>query len=182
MNLPITLTVSRMLAIPVVVIFYVLPFSWAHPVAAIILAVAALTDWLDGYLARRRNEMTDFGAYIDPLADKLLLLSGFLSLSLIPSLPSSMHMPAWVTIPVLSRDIFIVLGSAVIFVMTGKLKAKPLYIGKITTVVQMGTLFCALVGSPEVVRLLMEALTVLFTVLSGILYVAMGGDMLKEAS
>jgi len=73
MNIPILLTFLRLSAIPVFGIVYYLPFRWAHPAAAIIFLVAAITDWLDGYLARNLSQMTDFGAFLDPVADKLIV-------------------------------------------------------------------------------------------------------------
>lgn len=88
-NVPIILTLLRILAIPVIVLFYLLPFSWAHPAAAILLGLAAFTDWLDGYLARSLSQTTQFGAFLDPVADKLLVavsLVMVLSSHLIPYL------------------------------------------------------------------------------------------------
>lgn len=89
MNLPILLTLLRILAIPVIVFFYILPFPWAHPLAAILFALTALTDWLDGFLARSLSQMTQLGAFLDPVADKLLVavsLVMVLSSHLIPYL------------------------------------------------------------------------------------------------
>src|SRR3990167_7367218 len=89
MNIPLILTVLRIVAIPVIAIIYMLPFSWAHPVASLLLALAAFTDWLDGYLARSWSQMTQLGAFLDPVADKLLVavaLVMVLSSHLIPYL------------------------------------------------------------------------------------------------
>jgi CDP-diacylglycerol--glycerol-3-phosphate 3-phosphatidyltransferase len=72
-NVPNLLTMLRLLLVPVIVIFYYLPVTWAHVAAAIIFAVAAATDWLDGYLARNLKQMTKFGAFLDPVADKLIV-------------------------------------------------------------------------------------------------------------
>jgi CDP-diacylglycerol--glycerol-3-phosphate 3-phosphatidyltransferase len=73
LTVPNILTLSRLLLVPVVVILYYLPVSWAHVSAAIIFTVAAFTDWLDGYLARNLKQMTKFGAFLDPVADKLMV-------------------------------------------------------------------------------------------------------------
>jgi CDP-diacylglycerol---glycerol-3-phosphate 3-phosphatidyltransferase len=89
MNIPLLLTVSRILVIPVVALFYLLPFWWAHPAAAVLLGLAAFTDWLDGYLARSLSQMTELGAFLDPVADKLLVavsLVMVVSANLIPYL------------------------------------------------------------------------------------------------
>ena len=73
MNTPNLLTFIRIVFIPIFVVIYYLPFPWAHLVAAIIFALAAITDWLDGYLARNLKQGTKFGAFLDPVADKLLV-------------------------------------------------------------------------------------------------------------
>src|SRR3990167_5571561 len=88
-NIPIALTLSRILFIPVIFIFYFLPYGWAHPLAAILLALTAFTDWLDGYLARSLSQVTQLGAFLDPVADKLLIVVSLimvLSSHLVPHL------------------------------------------------------------------------------------------------
>jgi CDP-diacylglycerol--glycerol-3-phosphate 3-phosphatidyltransferase len=72
-NVPNTLTALRILLIPVFVLVFYTPFGWAHLVTAVIFALAAITDWLDGYLARRLGETSRFGAFLDPVADKLIV-------------------------------------------------------------------------------------------------------------
>ena len=114
-----------------------------------IFLLACLTDAVDGYVARKMGQKTVLGSYIDPIADKLLLLTGFLSLSFMGHLPPSMKIPAWVTISVVARDILIFIGSAMIFVIQGSLKAEPIFVGKITTVFQMSTLWVALIAAPK---------------------------------
>ena len=73
MNLPIALTCSRIAVIPVLIVCYMLSDSWGHPAAAILFTFAAFTDWLDGYLARSMQLSTRFGAFLDPVADKLVV-------------------------------------------------------------------------------------------------------------
>ncbi len=73
MNVPNFLTLIRIILVPFLVIFYYLPFSWSFQVCAGIFAVAAATDWFDGYLARRLNQTTPFGAFFDPVADKIMV-------------------------------------------------------------------------------------------------------------
>jgi CDP-diacylglycerol--glycerol-3-phosphate 3-phosphatidyltransferase len=73
MNIPNLLTLLRILLIPILVVVYYLPMSTAHFVAALLFALAALTDWLDGYLARNLQQGTRFGAFLDPVADKLIV-------------------------------------------------------------------------------------------------------------
>lgn len=74
MNLPTYLTFVRIITIPFVAIFYYLPFPWAHEVSAIIFLIGSATDWLDGFLARRMMQTTKLGAFLDPVADKLLVV------------------------------------------------------------------------------------------------------------
>ena len=73
-NVPNTLTVLRMVAIPVFVGVFYLPYSWSYFWAAVLFALAGITDWLDGYMARRLNQSTRLGAFLDPVADKLMVV------------------------------------------------------------------------------------------------------------
>ncbi|MDJ0927943.1 MAG: CDP-diacylglycerol--glycerol-3-phosphate 3-phosphatidyltransferase [Gammaproteobacteria bacterium] len=73
LNAATLLTWFRIAAIPLVVVVFYLPGRWSHPAAALIFGLAALTDWLDGYVARKWNLMSDFGAFLDPVADKLMV-------------------------------------------------------------------------------------------------------------
>ena len=184
MNLANRLTVLRILLVPVFIaslIYYTPSKPFFHPIALGTFLIACVTDGLDGYLAKKMKQKTELGSYIDPIADKLLLLSGFLSLSLMNHLPSEMRVPAWVTIPIISRDVVILVGSLIVFIATGKLKAKPLFVGKLTTVVQMSTLFLSLSAAPLVLRDTFYFLAVGLTVWSGILYIGMGSQMFQEA-
>lgn len=87
MNIPIGLTLIRIMAIALLAVIYVLPVSWAHPLAAIIFAVAAATDWLDGYLARKWQQTTRFGAFLDPVADKLIVCTALVLIANAAVLP-----------------------------------------------------------------------------------------------
>jgi CDP-diacylglycerol--glycerol-3-phosphate 3-phosphatidyltransferase len=81
MNLPILLTIIRIAIIPVLVLVYLLPGRWTHLTAAALFSVAAATDWLDGYLARRLGQTTRFGAFLDPVADKLIVVTAVVLLT-----------------------------------------------------------------------------------------------------
>ncbi len=72
-NLPNTLTWIRIILIPVLGLMFLLPEAWSNPIAAFVFALAAITDWLDGYLARRWQQTSTFGAFLDPVADKLIV-------------------------------------------------------------------------------------------------------------
>ena len=79
-GLPNALTVVRIGLIPALVVVFYLPYPWAHPAAAIIFTLAAITDWLDGYLARRLQQVSAFGAFLDPVADKLIVATALVVL------------------------------------------------------------------------------------------------------
>ena len=73
MNIPNILTVLRVLLIPIIILLFYLPFKWSYLAASAVFAIAAVTDWLDGYLARKLQQSTPFGAFLDPVADKLMV-------------------------------------------------------------------------------------------------------------
>ncbi len=182
-NLANHITVLRILLVPGFIaslLYYSPEHAWLLPFATAIFVVACLTDALDGWVARHFDQRTDFGSYIDPIADKMLLVSGFLSLSLMHNLPAEMKIPAWVTIPVISRDVIILAGSTLIFLSTGRLKARPLFVGKVTTVAQMATLCSVLLQAPAGLSRAFFVLTVALTVLSGILYIRVGEKIFQQ--
>jgi CDP-diacylglycerol--glycerol-3-phosphate 3-phosphatidyltransferase len=145
-TLPNTLTLMRIIFIPIFVFVFYLPFSWAHGCAAIIFAIACLTDLLDGYLARRLQQMSPFGAFLDPVADKLqvatclLLLVGAKELELI-TIPAMIIVGREIVISAL-REWMAEIGSRA-SVTVG-------YIGKIKTTIQMLALTLLLAFYPSV--------------------------------
>ena len=184
MNIANQLSVLRMVLVPVFVgllVYYSPDRSFCYPLILIVFLLACLTDGVDGYLARKLNEKTVLGSYIDPIADKLLLLSGFLSLSFMGHLPAWMSIPAWLTIPVIARDVIILIGSTMVFLTTGKLKAQPLFIGKLTTVLQMASLFVALTPFPHAFKIFLFIVTLCLTLLSGLRYIQMGGRLIQSS-
>jgi CDP-diacylglycerol--glycerol-3-phosphate 3-phosphatidyltransferase len=72
-NWPNSLTLIRIIVSPLIVMLFMLPYAWARPAAAVVFILAGITDYLDGYLARRLNQMSGFGAFLDPVADKLMV-------------------------------------------------------------------------------------------------------------
>ncbi len=101
MNLPNTLTVARIAVIPILALILMSPSRSAGFWAAILFAVASITDWLDGYLARRMGIVTIFGKFLDPIADKLIVMA-----ALIMILPFN-RVPAWMVLVILGREIII---------------------------------------------------------------------------
>lgn len=135
MNLPNKLTMIRICLVPVFVIFMMLPYGFAHWVALVIFIGASLTDTADGYIARKYNLVTDFGKFMDPLADKLLVCSAMICLV------NTGQIKAWIVIVIISRE-FIISGFRLIAVENGIVIAASWW-GKIKTVVQM-VMICAL--------------------------------------
>ena len=128
LNIPNTLTILRILLIPVIVGFLV----YDHfDFALVALLIAALTDALDGSIARMANQKTEFGAYLDPLADKLLLMTMFIMFSLLDMVP------VWSVIVVVSRDAILLTGTLLARLTDTGINASPSVLGKATTVFQL---------------------------------------------
>ena len=137
-TVPNLLTVFRMVLIPV---FVSLLFYQRFVIALGVFVVAGVTDGLDGLLARRFNQKSQLGTILDPIADKLMLVTAFVVLSMrsvFPQpVPSHLPIPFWVTVSVISRDVFIIVGAAAINVVTGFRGFRPSMLGKINTVIQI---------------------------------------------
>jgi cardiolipin synthase (CMP-forming) len=101
-------------------------------------AVAAISDGVDGYIARRYHQRSELGAILDPLADKLLLVSAIILLSM-DHKPYLERLPLYLVVTVLSRDVILMLGTGVIYFIGGKVTIKPHVIGKVATVLQMAS-------------------------------------------
>jgi len=154
--------------------------DWLRWLAAGFFVVGVLTDAVDGYVARAERQATRLGSILDPAADKLFLVTAFLCLSLISTLPDSMRFQPWVPILVFSRDLLIVLGWLLIVLVTGDLRAQPSRLGKATTFFQMLTIVAALFGWSFVHPALLWTAMGL-TVLSGIGYMRYANRVLNFA-
>jgi CDP-diacylglycerol--glycerol-3-phosphate 3-phosphatidyltransferase len=132
-NVPNTLTLFRIALIPVFVIIFLLPFHWTGPASAAIFALAALTDWFDGFLARRLEQSSPFGAFLDPVADKLMVAVALVLLVLA-------H-PSWyVAIAaaiIIGREITVSALREWMAGMGARAKVAVSPVGKIKTAVQM---------------------------------------------
>ena len=145
-TLPNALTVFRMVLIPVfVTALYYQKFGWALA----IFVVAGVTDGIDGFLARRFNQGSQLGQILDPIADKLLLVTSFVTLSSPAIIPRGNHLPIpfWVTAAVVGRDVFIVVGAAAINVVTGFRGFRPSPLGKLNTLIQISAIGIVLVAA-----------------------------------
>jgi cardiolipin synthase (CMP-forming) len=177
LNLPNFLTLCRIVLIP----FFVAALSRNHFRDALyIFVAAALTDSLDGTLARWTNKRTELGAFLDPFADKLLLLSALVILTV------ESVIPAWVLSVIVVRDVVVVFGYVmVVFFIGERVPVRPTYAGKAGTVLQIATIVTALLGWPHIVGMRhlwngLLLLTVLMTGLSGLQYVYRGLVLLNS--
>jgi cardiolipin synthase len=184
-TLPNLLTIFRMVLIPVFVSFlFYQKFGWGLGV----FMLAGITDGLDGLFARRFNQKSQLGTILDPIADKLLLVTSFIVLSM-PSispqpLPRHFPVPFWVTAAVFSRDIFIIVGAAAINIATGFKGFRPSWLGKVNTAIQIMAIAAILVAAsiPSVSGYLPTVYTTVFAfaVFSGIHYVYFASRLLNE--
>ncbi|HEX7229627.1 MAG TPA: CDP-diacylglycerol--glycerol-3-phosphate 3-phosphatidyltransferase [Candidatus Binatia bacterium] len=172
LNLPNFLTLLRILTIPVFLEFLSYRFFWE---ALLVFAIGGFTDFLDGFVARWMNQQTPLGAYLDPVADKLLVITSFVMLG------SMGGIPLWLVIVVVARDLLLVLGYAIIYFLVGeRLEVKPTVVGKWSTTLQLLTLAVALVtlDQPKLLPTLtldvFVAVTAVLTVLSGCQYLYRG--------
>ena len=169
MNIPNSLTLLRILLVPVFIGFMT---YGAYGFALLVLLVAGLTDGIDGLIARRWNQQTRLGAFLDPLADKLLLTSGFITLSMLHLIPS------WLVILVVSRDVLLLLGTAVAHVTGTSIDVTPTIWGKGTTALQLSYVLLVIVLTwlDLGLSLLMPLLVVMvgFTLASGLHYLYRG--------
>lgn len=141
MNLPNKLTMLRMLLVIVFVVFMCLPtkFVWVKYVSLGAFVVASITDFLDGYISRKKNLVTKFGKIMDPLADKMLVASGFILLA------TAGVIPAWMAVIIVLRDFFVT-GLRNFGADNNKDLAASLT-GKVKTVFQLLAIILALVGT-----------------------------------
>jgi CDP-diacylglycerol--glycerol-3-phosphate 3-phosphatidyltransferase len=192
MNLPNQLTVFRLILTFVFVGLISAEFSNAKSIALIVFIVAAITDFLDGYLARKHNLITNFGKLMDPLADKILMCGGFVMLTVLGEIP------AWIVIVILTRE-FLITGLRLVASAEGVVLAAE-NLGKHKTVWQIITVIYFLLylasaepafawtsflfewkpTSPEIFGQLLIWLSLVLTILSGLSYAWKNRVLLKD--
>ena len=169
MNLPNYITLARVVLVPFFINFLIYGYYGA---ALAVFVVAGVTDALDGMIARITKQKTELGAFLDPLADKLLIISAFVTLALLGMLP------IWLVVIVVSRDVILVFGSLIIYFMGHHFKSRPSITGKVTTVLQLLVVTLSLglrtfgydmAGIP-----VLHWTTVFFTLVSGGQYILRG--------
>ncbi|MGQ3685267.1 MAG: CDP-alcohol phosphatidyltransferase family protein [Candidatus Loosdrechtia sp.] len=141
----------------------------------LIMIVIALSDMLDGYIARKRNEITVLGKYLDPFADKLVLMISCAILSSDRIWPEP-RFPNWIPTIIISRDIFLMVGTVTIMIVTGRLNCQPIMLGKVSTFLQIIAVISVLIGNhiPLPVLVTIWWTTAVFTFASGFLYAYRG--------
>lgn len=175
MNLPNKLTMFRIVLIPVFIIVLMTGLI-SEPVnryiATVIFCGASFTDYLDGHIARKYNLVTNFGKFMDPLADKLLVSSALICMIEMGILP------AWIVIIIISRE-FIITGFRLIAAEGGLVIAASWW-GKIKTVTQMIMIILLLLGVSGIIANILIFLATLFTVVSGVDYIVKNISVLRN--
>jgi CDP-diacylglycerol--glycerol-3-phosphate 3-phosphatidyltransferase len=176
------ITILRVLFIPVFVsqvLYYGRNGHEGHRLAAILAyAIAAICDGVDGYIARHYNQRTELGALLDPIADKLLLVSGLIVLSLDrrPWLP---QFPLWLVVTVFSSDALQLAGLMILYHVIGRFTLQPRFLGKLTTVAQMICISVALLKWDERLLWYLALATTIGTALAGLMYLREGMRLLS---
>lgn len=175
------LTLLRMLLIPAFVILMLYgQLGWA----LVTLVAAGVTDALDGVIARRSGQKTSLGAFLDPMADKLLLLTTFVMLT-VPGLGLTNRLPVWLTVLVISRDVVIVLTVAIVNLAIGRRTFRPSVFGKAATgiyiVTAVVTLYFNYLGRPSRVVDFFVYASLAITLVSGLHYIWHAARIVNEA-
>lgn len=176
-NIPNMLTLGRILLTPVFIILLLRHMYWQ---ALVIFAIAGLSDALDGFIARYFNQRTTLGAYLDPMADKLLLVSAYIALAVLEVIP------AWVTVIVIARDVIISLGIAIIALTQKAYEVRPTLVSKCTTTAQILLVLLSLFDPAQINLAVLHPpvlwATAILTVASGLHYIYLGMNILQEPS
>jgi len=154
------ITIARILLIPVFVMMAIYygrsvergePDQWLRLSAILVFALAALSDGLDGYVARKYNQRSQLGVILDPIADKGLLLAGIITLSFSKW---GYEFPLWFPVVVIARDSVIVVGTVILHLLVGHAEVRPSFTGKAATVFQMISIGCVMLQVPFLNRVI----------------------------
>lgn len=183
MNLAIFLTWFRIGAVPGVVAIYLLPYSWAHPAAGLLFAAAALTDWLDGWVARRFDQGSRFGAFLDPVADKLLVIAALLLL--VRSSPGLLLV--LVAIVIIGREVAVSALREWMALLGKRGRVNVIQLARYKSILQMVALSCMLYEQPlwflpiYPLGYLLLLLSAALTLLTGALYMLRARAEMRDA-
>jgi CDP-diacylglycerol--glycerol-3-phosphate 3-phosphatidyltransferase/cardiolipin synthase len=182
------ITIARICLVPV---YVALAFYYGHTVkvgqpdeslrwwALGVFVLAASSDGIDGWVARRFNQCSKFGAYIDPIADKALLLSGVITLSLVDWGAPGWRLPLWFAAVVVLRDCIILGGIKILYLNHREVKILPHWTGKITTVAQMFAIGWVMLRVTDISPIYPCAVAAFFTIWSSIAYIRQGQRILR---
>jgi len=186
------ITVARILMIPAFVTMAIYygqsiqrhdPLEWQRFTAIAIFLIAAVSDGLDGYIARRYKQRSALGAILDPIADKGLLLSGIITLSISNWSevdPDYGRFPAWFPVLVITRDAVILVGAVILHYFIGnKMRIKPSWTGKVATVCQMCAVAWVMLQLHFLPLIFVVFVAGIFTLISGVIYVMEGVRQLQ---
>jgi cardiolipin synthase len=171
MNVPNTLTVLRIILVPIIIICLI---QGQYLSALLLFIIAGITDGLDGFFARILKQKSVLGSYLDPLADKTLISSSFIALAVMGSIP------AWLTVIVISRDFIILLGISVLALLSIPFEVRPTMVSKMTTAFQLLAIFLVLLLSTFHLQVDGKWITAVFwmtallTIVSGLGYLIRG--------
>lgn len=179
MNLPNYITLLRIFLVPIFFGFLTY-YSGDRPnfrwLALIIFLIGIATDALDGLIARSFKKQTKLGTFLDPFADKLLLLTGFIGITI--SNAFALKPPLWVVIVIVFRDLFLICGLVIIFLTTDRIQIRPNLLGKLTTFFQMLTIFVVLAEWRYSEPIWLA--TAVFTLLSVVTYLVRGIKLIND--
>jgi len=174
MTIPNLITILRILLVPIFIIYIINDKALG---SLIIFVIASVSDALDGFIARVFHQKSDIGAYLDPLADKILLVTAYITLAILKMIPP------WLAVLIISRDVIILLGVLVLYLNRHPVKIHPSLLSKSTTCLQIATILMVLSNgylNIEPVKMYAFWLTGGFTIASGLQYVRIGMVILAQ--
>jgi cardiolipin synthase len=177
MTIPNLITAFRIILAPVFVIYLI---NDRLNAALVVFLICMISDGIDGMVARLFNQKSRLGAYLDPLADKTLLVTAFVLLAV------RGYLPSWLTVTAIARDVMILLGVLVLHLNRLEIKIRPSAVSKINTCLQFITLFMVLLKGcvllPSVVYDALYYITAAFTIISGLHYMQFGLRIMGEGT
>ena len=179
LNIPNVITIFRIVLTPVLIICLIQGLFFK---ALLVFLVASLTDALDGFLARVLRQKSILGAFLDPLADKALIASAFVTLSVLAVIPG------WLTVIVISRDVVILIGVCILSLLSAGFEVRPVMISKITTAFQLLTILVAMISQVPFLHfdnhLIFHVfwITAVLTGISGFVYITRGIRVLNHSA